>query len=100
MVFEILLWLLYFTITIFIGVITASIIYARWHYNSLENSAGMPAVIRPYFIGGSDPFFYKNICCDEDIKRVRKYGRVFGVSFIQSKYDSINDFTVHYFTSL
>ncbi len=79
MISEILLWLTYFSTALLIGVLTASIFYARWHYGSLENSKGLPVVIKPYFIGGSDPFFYKNVCCEEDIARVKKYGRIFGV---------------------
>ncbi|XP_021967532.1 cytochrome P450 3A4 [Folsomia candida] len=79
MLVEFLTWLAYFSTSLLIVVISASIIYARWHYGSLENSIGMPAVIKPWFIGGSDPFFYKSVCCEEDIKRVQKHGRVFGM---------------------
>lgn len=75
---EVLLLLIYFCITWLLALLASSVFYARWHYGSLERS-GLPAVIKPYFLGGSDPFFYKTVCCDEDTKRVRKYGRVFGV---------------------
>lgn len=82
MILELLTWAGYIFITLLVGVVASGVIYTRWHYGVLETTEGLPALIKPYFVGGSDPFFYKGICCEEDIKRVKMYGPIFGVSYL------------------
>ncbi|XP_035708420.1 cytochrome P450 3A24-like [Folsomia candida] len=79
MILELLTWAGYIFITLLVGVVASGVIYTRWHYGVLETTEGLPALIKPYFVGGSDPFFYKGICCEEDIKRVKMYGPIFGM---------------------
>ena len=57
--------------------IATVIIYARWHYGTLE-STGVP-VVPPGFILGSDPDLHKLIISEVDRSRGEKYGRVWGV---------------------
>lgn len=69
-----------FLITLLVGLITAAVVYARWHYGTLEKIKGLQAVIKPYFVGGSDPYIYKKVVQNEDAKNVQKYGKIYGVS--------------------
>jgi len=82
--FKMLGTVIYWLLTFLIGAITAAIIYARWNYGTLEKVKGLPAVIKPSFIGGSDPFIHKKIVCDDDTRNVQKYGKIFGVSVLNS----------------
>lgn len=75
----------YFIVTVLVGIITAAVVYARWHYGTLEKVKGLPALIKPAFVGGSDLFLYKKIVHDADTENVKKYGKVYGVSIIISK---------------
>lgn len=73
----------YAAVTFLVGVITVAVVYARWHYGTLERVKGLPVVITPAFIGGSDPYVYKKIVHDQDSENVKKYGKVYGVSWIR-----------------
>ncbi|ODM88825.1 Cytochrome P450 3A21 [Orchesella cincta] len=68
----------YVVITALVGVITAAVVYARWHYGTLEKVKGLPAIIEPAIVGGSDVFVYKKIVHDQDIENVKKYGKIYG----------------------
>ena len=63
---------------VLIGILTALIVYARWNYGVLEK-LGIP-VIKPFLIFGSE---YKEsfvISRNEEIRRLKKYGTVYGVA--------------------
>ncbi|XP_021967530.1 cytochrome P450 3A56 [Folsomia candida] len=79
MILELLTWAGYLFVTLLVGVVTTAIIYTRWNYGVLESTKGLPAVIQPYFVGGSDPFFYKSICCEDDMRRAKMYGPIYGM---------------------
>lgn len=64
---------------VLIVIITTLIIYARWNYGSVEKTKGLKHTIKPYFIGGSDPFFYNKSYWEQDLKDGGKYGKVYGV---------------------
>lgn len=72
--------LVYTVVTTLVGAITAAVIYARWYYGTLEKIKGLPVVVKPAFIGGSDFYAYKKIAHEADTENVKKYGKVYGVS--------------------
>lgn len=82
MILELLTSVGYILVTGLIGLVTGLVIYARWHYGTLEKIKGLPVVIKPAFVGGSDVFIYKKIVPDQDITNVKKYGKLYGVSFL------------------
>jgi len=65
-------------VAIFVAFLAFCIVYARWEYGTLETK-GIP-VIKPYFIMGSDPLSHKKVTQHEDLRRMHKYGHVYGVS--------------------
>lgn len=69
----------YVLVTALAGLITVGIIYARWNYGTLERIKGLPAVVKPAFVGGSDIHIHTRIVHDKDQENVNKYGKVFGV---------------------
>jgi len=71
---------LWWVTSIFVGVITALIIYARWHYGTLEKKKGLTGVVSPAFVGGSSYKMYKEIVCDTDTQNAKKYGKIYGVT--------------------
>ena len=69
-----------YAFTLIAIVIATVILYARWHYGTLEAS-GVP-VVPPKFILGSDPDMHKIVLHEEDKIRAKKYGRFWGVSSV------------------
>lgn len=76
---DLIISLVYLLLVLLIGLVTVGVIYARWHYGTLERIKGVPAVVKPAFMGGSDIFLYKKIVHDTDSANVQKYGKIFGV---------------------
>lgn len=70
----------YVLVTGIIGLVTGAVIYARWNYGTLEKIKGVPKVITPAFVGGSDIHVYKKVVHEEDTENVKKYGKIYGVS--------------------
>ena len=54
------------------------ILYARWNYGKLEK-LGIP-VVKPHFLLGSSHDMHTKINHLEDYERMKKHGKVFGVS--------------------
>ncbi len=77
---ELVTTLVYVVVTGIVGLITTAVIYARWNYGTLEKIKGLPKVIPPAFVGGSDIHVYKKIVHDQDTENVKKYGKIYGVS--------------------
>ncbi|CAL8106832.1 unnamed protein product [Orchesella dallaii] len=75
---EILISIIYIVTTILVGAITTLIVYARWHYGSLEKVQGLVGVVKPYWVGGSDIFLHNKVIHVADAENVKKYGKVFG----------------------
>ncbi|CAL8109398.1 unnamed protein product [Orchesella dallaii] len=59
------------------GLLAFLIVYARWHYGSLEK-LGIP-VETPHFLLGSNPDGHKIVYAHKDLERFHKYGSVYGV---------------------
>ncbi|ODM93120.1 Cytochrome P450 3A24, partial [Orchesella cincta] len=59
------------------GLVAFLVIYARWHYGTLEK-LGIP-VETPHFILGSNPNGHKIVYAQKDLERFHKYGAVYGV---------------------
>jgi len=72
MLVQLIITLLYWSVTISIGIITLLIIYTLWEYGTLEKVKGLTGVAKPMFIGGSDPFQYKKVIYDSDMENVKK----------------------------
>lgn len=58
-------------------VITTLIVYARWHYGTLEK-LGIP-VVKPHFLLGSNWETRFEQIGYRDVERVKVYGSVYGV---------------------
>ncbi|CAL8107398.1 unnamed protein product [Orchesella dallaii] len=71
-------FLAYVIITALVGLVTAAVIYVRWHYGTLEKVKGLPAVVKPAIVGGSDVYIHKKIVHDQDSENVKKYGKIYG----------------------
>ena len=54
-------------------------IYARWNYGSLEKM-GIPVVKYTHPILGSTKELYETVGGENDIKWMKEYGQIFGVS--------------------
>jgi hypothetical protein len=78
MLVEILTSVAYWGATLLVGVVSALIIYARWNYGTLEKVQGLK-VVKPAFVGGSEPFMYKKVVCHNDMQLTKEYGPVYGV---------------------
>jgi hypothetical protein len=62
-----------------VGTAVGLILYARWHYGTLEG-LGIP-VMKPFLFLGSnyiDPYVRPR---EEEVRRLEKYGMVYGVSY-------------------
>lgn len=66
-------------IFIILIIISLAIVTARWNYGTLEKIVGPEKVVTPYWIGGSDPFFYKKIYWKQDLEDRKKFGMIYGV---------------------
>ncbi|ODM98728.1 Cytochrome P450 3A24, partial [Orchesella cincta] len=69
--------LLLILVTFIAGLVAFLVIYARWHYGSLEK-LGIP-VETPHFLLGSNPDGHKIVYAHKDLERFHKYGAVYGV---------------------
>lgn len=93
-IFTVLAWIL----TVLVGAVVGLIIYARWNYGFLEG-LGIP-VIKPFLFLGSN---YKESLLDvreEDIRRQRTYGGVYGVRKLVEhknlvKFKNLSDYQVY-----
>lgn len=84
-------------ITGIVGLVAFLVIFARWHYGSLEK-LGIP-VAKPHFILGSDPDGHKIVYQERDLERFKQYGPVFGVmfnAFCLNKQIFVNDRKISY----
>jgi len=69
--------LLYLAAAIAVFIIVA-ITYARWNFGTLEK-LGIPVEKPKHFLYGSAIEYFEDICQLNEIKRMQKYGPVFGV---------------------
>jgi hypothetical protein len=84
-ILELLVIALSWGITIAVGLVTALVIYARWYYGTLENTPGLTGVVEPYFVGGSNPYTYKEVICLKDKENAREYGPIYGVGNFETR---------------
>lgn len=64
---------------ILITVLVGLVIYARWHYGTLEK-LGIPMVGKPFLIFGNTIDAYSKAGGALDIERFNKFGPIYGVS--------------------
>lgn len=69
-------------ITIFVGLI----IYARWHYGSLEK-LGIPMAGKPFLIFGNTLDAFSKSGGLMDIERFKKLGPIYGVALNQDYFN-------------
>jgi len=61
------------------GFVIAAITYARWNFGTLEK-LGIPVEKPKHFLYGSAVEYFEDVVQLNEIKRMQKYGPVFGVN--------------------